>query len=106
MNNFEEGIIYNGNIMKMEEGIPVLVEEQVKILYNGEEDTFFPFQSITGLLYFGSLIDDDKLKDKEIKEYHRKFMEGNYHYGTSANEGEKYIDENSITLYNINKRGR
>ena len=108
--NYKEGIIYNGNIMKIENGKSILLKEKEKIIYNSEEDTFFPFQSLTSLLYYGSLIDGDKLNDRQIKEYREKFIQGNYPYGDTALEGECYIDINTIVKDNIeeyaNKRGR
>lgn len=109
MNDYEEGIIYNGNIMKIVNREKVLVEESAKILYNSENDTFFPFHHFGAAAYFSLIMDDDRLSDKEIKEYHEKFNKYNYNYGTTGNEGETYIDINSIVIDNIekgSKRGR
>ncbi|MGN1342022.1 MAG: hypothetical protein ACI4VL_02170 [Bacilli bacterium] len=101
MSKYNEGYLYNGDIYKVEDGNKILFKKGVPILYNEELDTFYLFNSSANRCLFSLLIDENKLSEKEILEYKKTFLVGNYPYKKEGEDGEVFIEEDSIKLDKI-----
>lgn len=101
MSKYNEGYLYNGDIYIIEDGNKILFKKGVPILYNEDLDTFYLFNSPANRCLFSLLIDENKLLEKEILEYKKTFLEGNYPHKQEGSEGEVFIDEDSIKFDKI-----
>lgn len=101
MSKYEVGYLYVGDIYKVDNGKRNLIEDAAPILYNEELDTFYLFNSSANRCLFSLLMEEDRLSEKEVLEYKETFLAGNYPYKKDGEEGEVFIDKDSIKLDEI-----
>ena len=94
MSKYNGKIIYTGNLMKYTNGQSVLHKENVTLAYEEYTDTFSCLD-YTLNCYIGLLSDKT---DKWKAEYRRIIKKHTYSYINSYDEGNIYVDENSIKV--------
>ena len=102
INNYEENIIYSGNLIQYIDGKLITLKNDLYLLYDKETDSFYSY--IDTFNYQIDLKLKNNLTSEEIEEYKKIIEKYRYPYTPNIIEGQPYIDQSTIKLAINNKK--
>lgn len=94
MSKYNSNTIYKGNIIKNINGEKIIIKENIDLIYESKNDSFYPLEHLN---YFLDIDLNEKLSDEKRKEYKKILEEGRYDY-KFTNFDKLYVDEESIKV--------
>lgn len=96
MNKFNDTTIYFANLIAIKNGIKTPYKENACLLYRSERDCFYSLENtFNEFLWFE---DKQNPRDEEKENFYQSIEKYSYSYTPLGQEGEIYVDINSIKI--------